>query len=573
MIHNVINKLQWPGFGRNKFQGNKKYWIAALLLVLLSVAGFSAYGYYVSTQEQSSAVTDQVQTAIARTGDLVVFASGAGQVIPATELSIGFDESGTLEEILVHVGEKVQAGQALARLQTERTEEEVALVVAQAELDVLTAQQALEDIYETSQMDAAEALKAVEDAEAALEDLQASQLAKAEAQQAVAVAEETLRSAYASYNGTRSTADDNTIDYYYAELLLAQADLRDAKLAFKEYAQLPDTNLEKARMQLKLSQAQQAYDSALRYYNAVTGTGSDVDLATTAAEVAVVEAQLADAQRVYERLKDGPSPGEIAVAQATLALAKAEYETLKDGPDPAEIALAEAELANAKAQLEVAREKQAVIELLSPVDGTILSIDASVGETVGTASMITLADLNQLVLTVYLDETDIGMVEVGYEADVIFDSLPDDVFSGQVISVDPSLQTVSNVATIVAQVQLDEQSSSLALSLPVGSNASVDIIGGRAENAVLVPVEALRDLGDGEYAVFVMQDGEPKLRLVTVGLMDYTSAAITEGLQAGEIVTTGVVETSQSTSSQGGTSSGAPGEMQAPPVDMMIPPP
>jgi multidrug efflux pump subunit AcrA (membrane-fusion protein) len=71
----------------------------------------------------------------------------------------------------------------------------------------------------------------------------------------------------------------------------------------------------------------------------------------------------------------------------------------------------------------------------------------------------------------------------------------------------------------------------------------VDIIGGRAENAVLVPVEALRELGPEEYAVFVVEDGEPTLRIVEVGLIDFVSAEIISGLDAGEIVTTGIVET------------------------------
>jgi multidrug efflux pump subunit AcrA (membrane-fusion protein) len=152
MIHNVIRKLQLPGFGWKNFRGNQKYWVAAMLLVLLSVAGYSAYSTYANSQKQASATSSQMQTAVASTGELVVSASGAGQVIPATEVSIGFDESGTLSEILVSVGEKVQAGQALARLQTDRTEEEVSLAVAQAELDVLTAQQALDEIYKTPRL-------------------------------------------------------------------------------------------------------------------------------------------------------------------------------------------------------------------------------------------------------------------------------------------------------------------------------------------------------------------------------------------------------------------------------------
>ena len=63
-------------------------------------------------------------------------------------------------------------------------------------------------------------------------------------------------------------------------------------------------------------------------------------------------------------------------------------------------------------------------------------------------------------------------------------------------------------------------------TLPVGLNATVEVIGGRSQNAVLVPVEALREISPGEFAVFVMQDSEPQLRFVEVGLMDFTFAEI-----------------------------------------------
>jgi multidrug efflux pump subunit AcrA (membrane-fusion protein) len=80
--------------------------------------------------------------------------------------------------------------------------------------------------------------------------------------------------------------------------------------------------------------------------------------------------------------------------------------------------------------------------------------------------------------------------------------------------------------------------------LPAGLNASVDVIGGKAENALLVPVEALKELGPGQYAVFVVgADGELEMRPVEVGLMDYANAEITSGLEMGEEVSTGIVET------------------------------
>ena len=79
--------------------------------------------------------------------------------------------------------------------------------------------------------------------------------------------------------------------------------------------------------------------------------------------------------------------------------------------------------------------------------------------------------------------------------------------------------------------------------LPAGLTASVDVIGGKAENALLVPVEALRELGAGEYAVFVVNDdGSLEMRPVEVGLMDYSNAEIISGLELGEQVSTGTVE-------------------------------
>jgi len=529
-----------PGW-KNLFR-SRYFWASLGIILLIVVGGYFAYDYY-STENEEASETPEVQTALARSGDLTVFATGAGQVIPASEVNLGFDEAGTLSELLVKVGDQVPTGEVLARLETNQTEHEIALALAAAELDVLTAQQALDDVYDSLQIDSAQAILDVEAAEQDLEDLLNGDLRLAQALQAVAEAQEDVNQAERTYNSVRSTSDQATIDAAYAELVLAEKKLRDQEAKFDDYANKPDEDLGKANAQLKLTAAQGAYDIALRYYNAVTGTGSELELDSSSADRAAAQAKLAEVQREYERVKDGPTPGEVALAEANSTLAQAKYETLKDGVDPAEVALAEANLTNAQAKLELAREDQAVIDLVAPMDGTIMSIDASVGEAVGTNVIIVIADLQQPVLEVYLDEADLDNVAAGFEVEVIFDSLPDDMYVGHVTEVSPSLQTVSNVDAVLAWVQLDAESFSKPQSLPVGSNASVDVIGGRAQNAVLVPVEAVREIGANEYAVFVMEDGEPKLRIVTVGLMDYTSAEILTGLTAGEVVTTGVVET------------------------------
>ena len=77
----------------------------------------------------------------------------------------------------------------------------------------------------------------------------------------------------------------------------------------------------------------------------------------------------------------------------------------------------------------------------------------------------------------------------------------------------------------------------------IGSNAAIEVIAGRADNVLVVPVEALRDLGGGDYMVFLVDDSDNLTpRPVEVGLIDVTFAEIISGLQAGDVVSTGIVE-------------------------------
>jgi multidrug efflux pump subunit AcrA (membrane-fusion protein) len=127
---------------------------------------------------------------------------------------------------------------------------------------------------------------------------------------------------------------------------------------------------------------------------------------------------------------------------------------------------------------------------------------------------------------------------------VIFDALPDNVYQGEVVHVNPALVSQQNTSVVYSLVEIDVSITGWE-DLPVGSAAGVDVIGGKAENAILVPVEALREISDGEYAVFVIDNGQPKMRIVEVGLQDLIFAEIISGLSQGDVVSTGQVETTQ----------------------------
>ena len=483
----------------------RRMWIPALILILLAVAGAGAYWYFTQNNGQAQAASE-LQTATAYRGDITLMASGSGTIVPASEITIGFQESGTLSEVLVSAGDKVQAGQVLARLQTNNTEETIAASVAQAELAVLTAQQSLDKLNSSAATERATAMQEVATYAATVKDAQ-----------------------YQLDNYTISSGQE---DMTAMEAMQATSEKLDqARAAFEPYKYVSSGNSTRQALKAQLDAAQGDYNSAIKRLE-------------------------------YEY--------ELEVAKANLANAMQTYDSLKDGPAADDLAIAQAELANAQAQLASAKEEQVVVELAAPVDGTILSLDASVGESVGSSAFITLADLSQPLLKVNLDEADMNQVKAGYEAEVVFDALPDSTFTGTVVSVNPSLVTAYNVSTVEAMVQLTGDGLDEVQALPVGTSASVDVISGQAKNSVLVPVEALRQIDTGEYAVFVMEDGEPTLRTVTVGLQDVTYAEITSGLDAGEVVTTGVVQTSSGqtqrtgSSSQGQALPGAGGQIEFP---------
>jgi RND family efflux transporter MFP subunit len=234
----------------------------------------------------------------------------------------------------------------------------------------------------------------------------------------------------------------------------------------------------------------------------------------------------------------------LETAQSNLTQAKLQYEKYKNGPSVQDVTAAQSDLNNAQAQLALAKQTVSIEELVAPITGTVLTVASNVGGVVGTSgnsAVFTLADVSQVVLDTYMDETDLNNIKVGYNANVVFDALPDQTFTGTVTLVNPGLITVSNVQAIEISVVLNNVKPSD--NLMVGLNAAVDVVAGKSTNAVLVPVVALHELDPGEFAVFVVVNGVPTLRPVKVGLKDVTNAEILSGVQAGEIVSTGVIKT------------------------------
>jgi HlyD family secretion protein len=526
----------------------KTVWITVVLIIIIASAG--GYYYYASVYTPSQVVEEApLQTTVVRQGSIVISATGAGTVIADNEISLGFQSSGILAEVLMEVGDTVQAGDVLARLDDTNARQNLALAELQLE------QAAIEVNPDTIAANVASAEVAVSQAEINLAEAQASldDLLNWETDNLeLQLAETNYKVAQGNYYeaANRDALGDESIASTRIGLEQAQGNLVSAQESYTaaydpgrewelNYTAQSKAALERERDSAlsRLTSAEQNLEIAQANYDLAT-VGLNYN-STLSAQSSLINAQIA-----LEEAKAGPTAEELAAAQLAVDLADVALRQAQLSLESARVNT-QAEISYAQAALNVqsAQETLDNMELAAPMDGTVMTLTASPGESVGSSTLITLANLAQPLLEVYLDETDLANVGVDYEVEVYFDALLDEVFTGRVIQVDPQLVNQNNVTAVRAVVELDADSFSKPQTLPVGLSATVDVIGGRAENALLVPVEALRELSAGEYAVFVMENGEPVLRFVEVGIMDFTYAEIISGLELGETVTTGIVET------------------------------
>ncbi len=503
-----------------------KWLIAIIAAAILAAGGYVAYQQFQPAAAEAQKSEPELQTATARRGDLVVSATGAGSVIPASETDLSFAQGGLLSEITVQVGDEVEAGQALARLDD-----------ADARTQVLLAEIALKEAnLKLTQLTGEPDPTALATARASLAAAQAdlTRLTTPPTEADITAARQNLISAQAGLSDLLAGPSDEQIAAAEADLQLAEARLKQAQADYDKIAWRPDAG--SMPQALALQEATLAHQKAKANYDlAIKGPTAD--------QIAAARAKVAQAQAQLDTLLNGPDPEDIAAAEAKVAQAQAQLDDLLNGADPVEVELTQLAVDKAQSNLDAAKKKLEETQLVAPVAGVVTAVKASPGEYVTTAPVITLVEKSQPLLEVLVDETDLDKVAVGYEAEAVFDAFPDDTFHGTITRVDPALVTASGVSAVRAEMKLDDYAKTIPL--PIGLNASVEIIGGRATNAVLVPVEALKEIEPGKYAVFVVgEDGAPQLRMVEVGLRDFTTAEIVSGLEPGDVVTTGVVKTS-----------------------------
>jgi HlyD family secretion protein len=523
--------------------------VAALAAIVLLLGGLIYRDVFIGTKNTASSLN--LYTVGRRTVTSSV--TGTGNLVPMQQANVSFKVSGTLTEIDVRVGDRVKAGQVLARV--DPTQEQNALASAQANLAMAQAN--------------------LQTAETPLTPNQIAQL-----RDNVTTAQQQYNDTIAQVNLTNTqdasqvTADQNQ--------LAADQQAMTFNAAYQAAKQTLTTD--QAALQTAIDQFNadgckaQTYPyagSCVTDFNTVSTDQSKVNadqLAVNGYTLGVTTDQTKLNQDTAKQQSDKTS-GQRSSNQAAASVTSAQ-DALKTQTEskPNQILSAQAQLASAQAAVQTAQQNLAATTLVAPMDGVVNSINGVVGETAITGSGTTaeapgtqaplptsqassafmvIGDVSGMEVVIPFAESDASKLAFNQDTQVTFDAVPNLTISGHVVAVGSAATVQSGVVNYYATVALNQTNP--ALKQGMTSNATVVV--SKATNAVVVPNLAITRLG-GQAYVNVLVNGKQVQTQIETGVVGDQFTEITGGLSEGAQV---VIPTLRVSSSSGGVRNGGGG--------------
>ncbi|HYS04219.1 MAG TPA: efflux RND transporter periplasmic adaptor subunit [Candidatus Dormibacteraeota bacterium] len=273
------------------------------------------------------------------------------------------------------------------------------------------------------------------------------------------------------------------------------------------------------------------------------------NLVAAEGNLAKAKAQAADAHRQYVRAKSLVEQGQL-IAQSDLDTADANAQAAD-----AQVQAMDGQVAQARATLYQADVNLGYTTITSSIDGTVISRNVDVGQTVAASlqapTLFTIAqDLKKMQVDTNVSEADVGKLSPGMRTSFNVDAFPGENFKGVIRQIRNSPQSVQNVVTYDAVIDVDNPD----LRLRPGMTANVTFTYAEKDDALRFPNAALRFRPPAEIAakaprperdrrvLWVLRDGAPVPVAIKTGLSDGSVTEIADGdLQEGDALVTEAV--------------------------------
>jgi HlyD family secretion protein len=307
--------------------------------------------------------------------------------------------------------------------------------------------------------------------------------------------------------------------------------------------------LDTTAAQSDLAAALARQQEAQAEYAAVGQGGKTSQLASLNNSIRSAQAALEVAQRNYDsmqRLAAGQAATKLQVQEARDAVnrAKLQVAALQDQRKTlvtsSDKAVAEAKLRDAKAALELARHRVGLGEIRAPISGTVYQFDLKIGAYLQPGELVALVGkLDQVKVTVYVDEPDLGRVGEGMPVSITWDARPGQKWWGKIDKLPTEVialgtRTVGEVTSTVSNPNHD---------LLPGVTVNATIISKVVNDALSIPKAALRTIR-GETGVYTLHGDSIVWTPVQAGISDVNNVQVLSGVQQGDRVADRVIEPS-----------------------------
>jgi HlyD family secretion protein len=290
-----------------------------------------------------------------------------------------------------------------------------------------------------------------------------------------------------------------------------------------------------ASAEYAVSQAEQNYGNSIIQYMDNKITAQDLENAQTELQTANLNLETAqqDANTTVANAQDNLTAAEQALATAQLS-----------SPD---FELKQEQAASAQAALVQAEENLGNATLVAPFDGFISAVNIQAGQPVSAGTVaLEITDPTDIQVSATVDEIDVPQVQVGQNATISLDALPNDTFSGVVSAISIIGNSQSGVVSYPVTINLTDP---LGVLLRAGMSATATITTQEINNVLLVPSTAISGSSTNNPRVTVLVNGVPEVRAVKLGQTNGTSTEVLSGLNAGDEVVVASAATSSSSSS------------------------
>lgn len=441
-------------------------WIA--LVAILALASFLVF----NTLRAQNAAQQAYQTVKLERGDLVAIVGATGLVEANQTAELNWQTTGRVESIIVKVNDEVKAGDILADLVDNTLPQSVIL----AQADLVAAQKELEDLINSN----------TQSSQAYADLLQA---------------ERELRTAKENRDDWNyNNANIKRVNDARADFIDKEEELKIVRSAYEALSDLPADNPDRVKAKQAYDETKLIRDKALRTLNYILGKAFGQQVAEDFADYDLAVSMLADAQREWDRVKNGANAGDISAAEAKVAAAEA---TVSLG------------------------------WIIAPFDGTVTQAFPKVGDQVDSGDAgFRVDDLSRMFVDVHISEVDINRVVVRQRADLTFDAISNQTYSGEVTEVAKVGQDSGSGVEFMVTLKIVDPDDQVR----PGMTAAVNLIVREIKDVLILPSRVVRG-SNGKRVVYRLNGGQLEEVVVEIGSSSDTHVEIVSGdVKEGDLI-------------------------------------